>query len=270
MATYLIGDIQGCLDPLERLLEAINFDPAVDRLWPCGDLVNRGGHSLSVLRLLYSVAPQVSVTLGNHDLHLLCEDVKRPHGGSKNAEFERILRAPDREQLIQWLTRQPMASYAPEFKLLRMHAGVVPSWTLDQTLSFAAEVSDKLNSAQRAKFLKKLNGNRPRKWRDDMGGLRRLRLISNVLCRVRFCAANNRLLPGASGPPGSQRKPYKAWFKHKHRRTRDVRIAFGHWAALGLRVKPRYLALDSGCVWGGELTAYCLEEERVIQVPGMN
>lgn len=269
MATYLIGDIQGCLEPLQRLLDEVQFDPAGDRLWCCGDLVNRGGQSLEVLRLLHGMAPNVSVTLGNHDLRLLAIHSKFPGGGCRNPEFNAILRAPDAEQLIDWLSAQPLAAWSKKHRLLRVHAGVVPQWDRQQTLACAQEISQVLASKKRAKFLRKMFGNSPRTWNDELGGWKRLRMITSVLTRIRFCDASGRLDFRTTGPPGSQKKPFKPWFKHKHRRTRDVRIAFGHWAALGLCVKKRYLALDSGCVWGGSLSAFRLEDERLIQVDGM-
>lgn len=268
MATYLIGDIQGCLGPLERLLEAIAFDPAQDVLWPCGDLVNRGGHSLGVLRLLHSIAPQVHTVLGNHDLHLLAEDARHPQGHSRNPEFEAILQAPDRPELMRWLSSFPLAAWSEDHQLLRVHAGVVPSWDRATTLAYSAEISDLLASKSRKKFLTKMYGNRPRRWRSDLGGWRRKRLISNVLCRIRYCDPQDRIHLGSTQPSGKKNVGFKPWFKHKHRQTRDVRIAFGHWAALGLRIRKRYIAMDSGCVWGGELSAYRLEDEQLFQVPG--
>ena len=268
MATYLIGDIQGCLDPLERLLEACRFDPADDHLWLCGDLVNRGGQSLGVLRLLHGIAPRVSVTLGNHDLHLLAHDARHPNGGSPNREFNAILRAPDRESLIQWLNSQPLAAWSETHQLLRVHAGVPPDWTWQRTLALADEVSTALQAPDRKKFLKKMYGNRPRRFKDQGARWKRLRIICALLTRLRFCDAQGRADFRTSGGPGSGRKGFKPWFRHKHRATRDVRMAFGHWAALGLRVKKRYVALDSGCVWGGQLTAWRLEDGALFQVPG--
>jgi bis(5'-nucleosyl)-tetraphosphatase (symmetrical) len=268
VATYLIGDIQGCIAPLQRLLEQIRFDPATDRLWPCGDLVNRGGHSLEVLRLLHSLGPSVEPVLGNHDLHLLAEDARRARSHSRNAEFEAILRAPDREALMDWLGAMPLATWSEKFQLLRVHAGVVPSWDRDTTLERALEVQAVLRSDLRRKFLKKMYGNRPRRWRDDLGGWRRLRLITNILCRIRYCDTEGRVHLAGIRPHGKKAKGYRPWFKHKHRATRDVRIAFGHWAALGLRVRKRTIGMDSGCVWGGFLSAYRLEDGALFQEPG--
>jgi bis(5'-nucleosyl)-tetraphosphatase (symmetrical) len=266
MSTYLIGDIQGCYDPLQQLLDQISFDPAQDRLWSCGDLVNRGGHSLEVLRLLKSIESSVSVCLGNHDLHLLANYQHHPDGGCRNAEFEAVFTAPDREEIMDWLCAQPLVSWSEEHRLLRVHAGVIPQWDHHAALSAGQEVSDVLQSDNRGKFLRRMYGNRPRRWRDDRTGWGRLRLITNILTRLRFCDEEGRGAYRVSGPPGSMsKKRYKPWYKHKHRQTRDIRIAFGHWAALGLRVKKRYIAMDSGCVWGGKLTAYRLEDHAVFQ-----
>lgn len=266
MATYLIGDIQGCYRPLGQLLEKIAFDPAGDLLWLCGDLVNRGGQSLEVLRLLYSVAPQVSVTLGNHDLHLLAMQARFPRGGTQHEEFEKVLLAPDCAELMAWLGSQPLAVFSEEHQLLRMHAGVIPAWDAPTTLRRAGEISALLTGPKRRKFLRKMYGSRPKLWRDDLMGWKRARLITRILTQLRFCRADGRADFATSGPPGSAKGEYKPWFRHQHRKTRDVRVAFGHWAALGLRVRKRYLALDSGCVWGGQLTAYRLEDGEIIQV----
>ena len=263
MSTYLIGDIQGCYDSLQRLLEAIHFDPANDRLWSCGDLVNRGGKSLETLRLLNSLGDSVDVVLGNHDLHLLAS---YHLGRSGNKEFEAIFAAPECDSLMEWLIKYPLASWSEEHQLLRVHAGVIPQWDWQTTIRLANEVSAVLQSDQRDEFFKRMYSNKPRLWRDDRTGWKRLRLITNILTRLRFCDELGRGIYKVSGPPGSQPNNYKPWFKHKHRQTRDITIAFGHWAALGLRVKKRYFAMDSGCVWGGRLSALKLEDHTIYQV----
>jgi len=266
MSTYLIGDIQGCYDSLARLLEKIEFDPAGDRLWLCGDLVNRGGQSLQVLRLLMSLEQSVSVSLGNHDLHLLANYERHPDGGSGYVEFDTVFSAPDSDSLMDWLCTQPLACWSGEFQMLRVHAGVIPQWDWRAAVSAGQEVSAILQSGKRGKFLRRMYGNRPRHWREDRRGWKRLRLITNILTRLRFCDEEGRGIYNVSGPPGSQPNTYKPWFKHKHRLTRDVTVAFGHWAALGLRVKKRYIAMDSGCVWGGKLSALRLEDRALFQV----
>ena len=268
MATYLIGDIQGCYDQLQRLLEKVCFDPSADRLWCPGDLVNRGGQSLETLRLLESLGKRFTMTLGNHDLFLLAENHRFPDAGSRNRELDKILQAHDREHLMGWLRKQPMAHWSAKHNTLMVHAGVIPQWTVEQTLSCAAEVEKVLQSGKSRKFFSKMRKGRLRKWQDDRTGWKRRLLISNILTRLRFCDANGKILASASGPPGSQPRSYRPWFKHKNRKTRDVTIAFGHWASLGLLLKKRLLGLDSGCVWGGGLSAVRLEDRTLFQVPG--
>jgi bis(5'-nucleosyl)-tetraphosphatase (symmetrical) len=266
MSTYLIGDVQGCYEPLQRLLEKINFDPADDKLWFCGDLVNRGGQSLEVLRLLESLSHSVSVTLGNHDLHVLASYDQFPHGNSGNNEFDTLFAASDCEQLIEWLRQQPLAVFSEQHRLLRVHAGVIPQWDWKMAVSAGEEVSAMIKSDQRGQFFRHMYGNRPRRWRDERTGWKRLRLSTNILTRLRFCDELGRGLYKASGPPASQQDRYKPWFKHKHRLTRDISVVFGHWAALGVRVKKRYISMDSGCVWGGKLSALRLEDRELIKI----
>ena len=269
MATYLIGDIQGCYDPLQRLLEKINFDPSGDCLWCPGDLVNRGGNSLEVLRLLEGLGDRFIMTLGNHDLYLLAENYRNPEGQSPNPEINAILQAPDRLKLLHWLQHQPLAYWSAEHRVLMVHAGVIPQWTLEQTLLRAAEVERILQSGKSRKYFARMRMSRVRKWRDGRTGWKRRQLITSILTRLRFCDHKGKLLSSASGPPGTQPSPYRPWFSHEHRLTHHVTIAFGHWAALGLHVKDRLLGVDSACVWGGRLTAIRLEDRKVFQVPGL-
>jgi len=266
VSTYLVGDIQGCYESLQQLLEKIEFDPASDRLWLCGDLVNRGGRSLEVLHLLKSLGESVNITLGNHDLHLLAHYDRYPDGNSGNKEFDAVFADPECDSLMNWLCTQPLACWSEEHRLLRVHAGVIPQWGWQAAISAGEEVSAVLLSDQRSEFFRNMYGNRPRRWREDRDGWKRLRLITNILTRLRFCDEEGRGIYNASGAPGSQPVKYKPWFKHKHRQTRDVTIAFGHWAALGLRVKKRYISMDSGCVWGGKLSALKLEDRALFKV----
>jgi bis(5'-nucleosyl)-tetraphosphatase (symmetrical) len=268
MATYVVGDIQGCYDSLQRLLEKIAFDPATDRLWTPGDLVNRGGQSLETLRLLKSLGDRFTMTLGNHDLYLLREYWRFPNGGSSNREMDVILHAPDGEALLNWLRKQTLARWSRQHHVLMVHAGVVPQWTVKRTLSLAAEVEAVLQSDSGGKFFSKMSKNWVRRWDDDRSGWKRLRLIANILTQLRFCDQNGKMLGSASGPPGSQPAPYKPWFEHAGRKSRDVTIVFGHWAALGLHQQDNVVCLDSGCVWGGRLSALRLEDRQVFQVPG--
>jgi bis(5'-nucleosyl)-tetraphosphatase (symmetrical) len=266
MSTYLIGDVQGCYDSLQHLLQKIKFDQASDKLWLCGDLVNRGGGSLQVLRLLKSLGQSVSATLGNHDMHLLANYELYSRGNSGNAEFNAIFADPQCASLLSWLRSQPLACWSEEHQLLRVHAGVIPQWTWQAAVNAGEEVSAILQSDQRGEFFRRMYGNRPRLWREDRAGWKRLRLITNILTRIRFCDQDGRGIYDASGPPSSRSDKYQPWFKHKHRLTRDVTIAFGHWAALGLVVKKRYICMDSGCVWGGKLSTLRLEDQKLYKV----
>ncbi|MGK2924172.1 MAG: symmetrical bis(5'-nucleosyl)-tetraphosphatase [Lysobacterales bacterium] len=268
MATYIVGDIQGCYDALQRLLEKIRFDPAEDRLWCPGDLVNRGKQSLETLRLLEGLGDRFTMTLGNHDLYLLREHWRFPHGGSANQEIDVILHAPDRERLLDWLRAQPLACWSKQHKLLMVHAGVIPQWSAAQVLARAKEVEKKLRTDQGRRFFAKMGKYNVRRWDDELTGWKRVRLISTILTEMRFCDANGKVLASASGPPGTQPPPYKPWFKHKQRLTRNVTVVFGHWAALGLYRKKGLMGLDSGCVWGGRLSAVRVEDGQLFQVPG--
>lgn len=267
MAQYYIGDVQGCFEPLQRLLKRIQFDPAKDRLVFCGDLVNRGGQSLEVLRLVRSLRRRAIVVLGNHDFHLLAEDQRYPDGNSPNRDLRRVLQAEDRVTLIEWLAGQRLAYWHKPYRLLAVHAGVIPQWTAKQALKHAAEVEAVLRSPKRGKFLRRLYRDRHRLWQDDLSGMDRRAMITHILTRIRYCDAHGKLNLSATGPPGTQPAGYLPWFRHKHRLTRDIRIAFGHWASLGTRIKKRYMALDSGCVWGGKLSAWRVEDGRLFQVP---
>ena len=270
MATYVVGDIQGCYDPLQALLDTIRFDPGRDQLWCCGDLVNRGGKSLETLRFLHGLGDRVVAVLGNHDLYLLQENWKYPDGRAcPNREFRKILTAEDRDSLMTWLQHRPLAHCSRGHNVLMVHAGVVPQWSVQDTLDHAAEVERKLRSPKAGKFFTKLQRNAPRRWHDDISGWRRRRLISDILTRIRFCDPNGKMLRNASGPPGSAKRPYKAWFKHNSRLTSETTIVFGHWARLGLYRKKNVIGLDTGCVWGGQLTALRLEDREVFQVPGL-
>jgi bis(5'-nucleosyl)-tetraphosphatase (symmetrical) len=201
MATYIIGDIQGCYDPLQRLLDKVRFDPAADQLWCPGDLVNRGGQSLETLRLLQGLGERFTMTLGNHDLYLLKENWRFPDGGCSNRELDTILQAHDRHLLLGWLQNQPMVLWSAQHEVLMVHAGVVPQWTVSQTLACASEVERVLRSEKSGKFFSKMNKNPIRRWRDDAKGWKRRRLISNILTRLRFCDSNGKILSSASGPP---------------------------------------------------------------------
>ncbi|MFW3897905.1 symmetrical bis(5'-nucleosyl)-tetraphosphatase [Pseudomonas putida] len=255
MATYAVGDLQGCLEPLKCLLERVNFDPAVDRLWLVGDLVNRGPQSLETLRFLYAMRDSLVCVLGNHDLHLLAvwHNIERL---KKSDTLREIIEAPDAPQLLDWLRRQKLLHFDEPRGTVLVHAGIPPQWTLGKALGLAAEVEEVLRDDLRIKqYLDGMYGNDPAKWNKDLTGVTRLRVITNYFTRMRFCTAEGKLdLKGKEGadtaPPG-----YKPWFAHKDRRSRHVKIIFGHWAALEGRCDaPGVYALDTGCVWGGAMT----------------
>ena len=254
MALYLIGDVQGCDAALGQLLDTVAFSPSRDRLIVLGDLVNRGPASLAALRRLVALGDAAQTLLGNHDLHLLglaC-GVRRPHRLDTATD---VLAAPEREALLRWLRQRPLAWR--EHDVLMVHAGVLPSWTSAQTLALAAEVQAVLRSADWADFLQQMYGNEPDRWQGDLQGADRLRVIVNALTRLRFCTPDGRMEfatkegGAAAAPPG-----YLPWFDVPGRRTAGEVLAFGHWSTLGwIENRPTLLSLDTGCVWGGCLTA---------------
>jgi len=268
MALYLIGDVQGCDQALGRLLARIAFSPSRDRLVLLGDLVNRGPQSLAVLRRLMALGGAADCLLGNHDLHLLAlaQGARAPHHGDTLAE---VLAAPERAALLDWLRQRPLAMH--ERGVLMVHAGVLPQWTAGQTLQLAAEVQNVLRGPDWAAFMHQMYGNQPDCWHDGLQGAERLRVIVNALTRLRFCSATGRMefatkdRAADGAPPG-----YLPWFDVPARRTAQQVVAFGHWSALGWIERPDLISLDTGCVWGGHLSAVRLGanagERELIQV----
>ena len=256
MAIYAIGDVQGCYAELSRLIDKLKFDPADDELWFVGDLVNRGPRSLDVLRLVASLDNNATVTLGNHDLHLLAV-AENPDNA--DAELLPLITANDAEELLNWLSHQSLAVYRPELNTLMVHAGVERSWDPLQTIKLAREVESALRGNQRHEFLQHMYGRQPDRWSKDLEGMDRLRFITNCLTRIRFCYADGRLEFDHKGAPGQQPGDLVPWFDLPDRSTETVRIVYGHWASLGLLQRPNLLAIDTGCVWGRELSAVRLE-----------
>lgn len=266
MAVYAIGDVQGCYDELLALLERIAFDPAADRLWFVGDLVNRGPQSLQALRFVKGLGHSAQCVLGNHDLHLLAvaAGVRSLHKGDT---FGDVLTAPDAAHWLRWLRQQKLAHV--EAGWLCVHAGLVPQWDAAETLALAAEVEALLCGPALEAFLPRMYGNEPRQWADTLQGDARLRFVINVLTRLRFCTADGVLdfktKEGAgAAPPG-----HHPWFEVPGRASAGQPVAFGHWSTLGLVNRPGLLAIDTGCVWGGALTAVRVDGGRreVLQVP---
>lgn len=267
MAIYAIGDVQGCGDELGRLLDGLKLDPGRDEVWFVGDLVNRGPRSLEVLRRVRSLGDRAVVVLGNHDLHLIA----LAHGNrarAADAELLEVLRAPDAGELVDWLRRRPLAHYRPELNTLMVHAGVPPQWDPLLTVKLAREVEQALRGPRCREFLADLYGDEPDRWSADLAGQERLRFITNGLTRLRFCTPEGRLQFAAKGPPGSAPRGLVPWFEAPGRASSVVRIVFGHWSALGLLQRDNLLGLDTGCVWGGRLTAVRLDgPARVVSVP---
>lgn len=257
MARFAIGDVQGCHDELRALLERLRFSPDRDRLWFVGDLVNRGPKSLETLRFVRSLGEAATVVLGNHDLHLLAvARGSRPlrHGDT----LEAVLAAPDREALLDWLAARPLAHFDEAAGDLLIHGGVLPQWSAADVVRLAAEVRGALARDARA-VLEHMYGNHPDRWDERLEGHARLRVIINVLTRMRACTADGRIDLEAKGAPETIQAPLYPWFEIPARATRSVRVIFGHWSTLGLRAQPGVLALDTGCVWGGALSAIDLD-----------
>jgi bis(5'-nucleosyl)-tetraphosphatase (symmetrical) len=263
---YLLGDVQGCAKALEQMLAKLAFSPSRDRLVVLGDLVNRGPGSLAVLRRLAGFGEAAVCLLGNHDLHLIA--VAQGHRGLKAGDtLQDVLKAPDAAGWIDWLRHQRMAHV--EAGWLCVHAGVVPQWDTAQTLALAAEVQALLRSPALPNFLAQMYGNEPTAWRDDLQGTARLRFIINTLTRIRFCSDSGELDLKTKEGAQAVVPGFRPWFDVPNRRTRDQPMAFGHWSALGLVNRPHLLALDTGCVWGGQLSAMRVDGGRrdLIQVP---
>jgi bis(5'-nucleosyl)-tetraphosphatase (symmetrical) len=256
MALYLIGDVQGCDEPLARLLDHIAFSPSRDQLVLLGDLVNRGPDSLAVLRRMQRLDGAAQSLLGNHDLHLLgVAQGARKHG--RKDTLDEVLAAPDRDALLDWLRRQPMALHRElaDGELLMVHAGVLPQWSLADTLALAAELESVLRGPAWTEFLQNMYGNEPAQWNDALSGSARLRVIVNALTRLRFCSAEGVMefetKDGSAAAPAG----FMPWFDVPGRRTAKLTIAFGHWSTLGWLSRPDLLSTDTGCVWGGCLSA---------------
>ena len=261
MAVYAIGDIQGCALPLDRLLDKIRFDTSKDTLWLTGDLVNRGPHSVWTLRLIRSLGSHAVSVLGNHDLHLLAiaERKKRQRAGDT---LTPILRAHDRDELLDWLRHRPLAHCDKSLQAIMVHAGVYPGWSRKKLRKYAGEVEAVIRGPDYREFLTNMYGRTPRKWHPDEQGWGRLRLITNILTRMRYCDRKGNLNFVQKGPEGRQPKRYIPWYKHPDLKCRKWRIVFGHWSAQGFFCRKNIISLDSGCVWGGKLTAIRLDGNK--------
>ncbi len=263
MPTYAIGDVQGCYGAFLQLLEEIGYDRRRDRLWFTGDLVNRGEDSLAMLRWCMAHAASIVAILGNHDLHLLAvaEGFVPPH---KKDTLTDILAAPDRAAVLDWLRRRPMLHREGDW--LMVHAGLLPEWSAKQAEALAQELEDTLRSDGYRAFLRAMYGNEPRRWSEDLRGQERLRLIANAMTRMRFLHADGSLEFLHKCAPHEAPAGLIPWYDMPARRNRDVRILFGHWSTLGLFRRDDVVGLDTGCLWGGWLTALRLEDGKLFQV----
>jgi len=259
MATYAVGDVQGCADELETLLELIEFSPGRDRLWFVGDLVNRGPRSLEVLRLVARLGDAAIVVLGNHDLHLLAS--ARGDAGPRNQDhsLRPILEAPDRESLLDWLQSRPMLHHDQVLGATMLHAGLPPQWDLETARRCARELEQALRGDHSGALFEQMYGNEPALWREELEGADRLRFITNALTRLRVCDADGRMLLKFKGTLAQLPAGAVPWFRAAGRRSAGARIVCGHWSALGYHDEAGVLALDTGCVWGGALTAQRLD-----------
>jgi len=264
MATYAIGDIQGCYHAFQALLERLNFNQNQDELWLVGDLINRGTGSLEVLRWCYQHQNSIKVVLGNHDLHALVVAagfVKAKKGDTLTS----LLMAEDGRDLLNWLRYQHMAYSNGEY--LMVHAGLLPQWTAAQALSYAAEVETALQADDYLNFLAHMYGNQPNRWHDNLTGLDRLRVITNAMTRLRICTSSGEMEFDFKGELQDIPKGYMPWFDVPNRASQTTQVIFGHWSALGLQQRQNVDALDTGCLWGGQLTAMNLDTKEITQVP---
>jgi len=267
-----MGDVQGCAAPLKRLLDTIDFSPSRDCLVLLGDLVNRGPDSLSVLRRLRALGASAQSLLGNHDLHLLGVAHGDRKAGRKDT-LAAVLAAPDRDELLDWLRHQNMALHRRigDGDLLMVHAGVLPQWSVADTLACAAELESVLRGPDFGDFLQVMYGNKPDHWDESLRGDERLRVIVNALTRMRFCSPDGRMEFETKDGAGDAPKGYMPWFDVPGRKTRGATVAFGHWSTLGWKSRPDLISTDTGCVWGGKLSAVrmgaTLAQRELIQVP---
>lgn len=260
MAVYAIGDVQGCFDELQALLEKLAFNPQHDRLWFAGDLVNRGPLSLETLRFIKGLGDAAISVLGNHDLHLLAAAGGYPIKNDDHT-LDAVLNAPDRDELIGWLRLQPLLHHDAALGFTLVHAGLPPQWDLSLAQQCAAEVETQLRGDGMADLLANMYGNKPKRWADDLNGYDRLRFIINCFTRLRFCDPGGRLNFKSKGAPGSQTAGFYPWYEIPGRASRELNIIFGHWSTLREYGQPGIYPIDSACLWGGELTALRIDTE---------
>lgn len=269
MPDYAIGDVQGCYDPLQRLLERINFNEKEDRLWFVGDLVNRGPQSLEVLKFIKNLPIPAKITLGNHDLHLLAKLFTKSPRKNDDDTLHEILIAEEAKELGHWLRKQKLLHHEPELKVVMCHAGIAPAWDLNLAKNCAHEVEAVLSGEEYAVFLEHMYGNEPNCWSSHLTGIARLRLITNYFTRMRFCDRQGRLILSYKGTLAEAPANFVPWYEVPNRKLVEADIVFGHWAALqGYSPDPSIYAIDTGCLWGGRLTCLRLQDRKRFSVLG--
>lgn len=270
MANYAIGDVQGCYDPLQRLLERIDFDETTDRLWFVGDLVNRGHDSLAVLRFVKQLPLAPRITLGNHDLYLLMKLFLKQPSDPRKDTLQPLLDAPDADELAHWLRFQPLLYHDKTLQVVMTHAGIPPIWSLAQAAQLARELEAVLQGEACGAFFETMRGNKPACWSNNVTGMDRFRIICNYLTRMRYLNRQGQLDFRYDGSPAQAPKSLLPWYDTAFGVDRDVDMVFGHWSALqGHCPHPRIHAIDTGCVWGGPLTALRLEDKQRFMVSGL-
>jgi bis(5'-nucleosyl)-tetraphosphatase (symmetrical) len=260
MAVYAIGDLQGCLDPLQRLLDRIRFDPARDRLWFCGDLVNRGPASLAALRFVRQLGDRAVTVLGNHDLHLLATAWAGSRPRKKRDTLDEVLAAPDREELLEWLRRRPLLHHDPVLDCTLVHAGLPPQWDLADAQAAARELESVMRGDRVVDFLRQMYGDQPDRWTPELAGTERLRFIVNAFTRLRYLRSDGSMDFDCKETPDHAPPGLIPWFRFPGRRSAGLKLIFGHWSTLGELTHDGAHGLDTGCVWGGRLSALRLDD----------
>lgn len=270
MAVYAIGDVQGCYDRLLALVEKLEFDPQKDTIWFVGDMLNRGGQSLETLRYIKSLGDSAVAVLGNHDLHVLAQEIKPLNQRQRNPDLARILDAEDARELLDWLRHRALLHHDRKLNFVAVHAGIAPQWNLEQAKARARQVESELRGPNWKEIIARMYGNEPRAFSRKLKGIRRTRSIINIFTRMRFCDTRGSINFDAKGVPGTQPPGYYPWFEVPGSKPRDFRMVTGHWSALGRFHGMGLWGVDTGCIWGGKLTALRLdvEEPEFISVPG--
>ncbi len=262
MAVYAIGDVQGCYDQLRQLLDRIEFNPEDDKLWFAGDLVNRGPDSLKVLRFVKGLGKRAICVLGNHDLHLLAMSESIDKHKDPNNTLDQILNAPDRDELLHWLRHRPLIHRSKKRNFSIIHAGLPPQWDITMAMQCAAELESELQGDSYQDYLREMYGNLPDRWDPELKGMERLRFITNCFTRLRYCTPDGSISLKESCAPGSQDPSLSPWYEVPGRASADENILFGHWSTLGYGRHGSAWSLDSGCLWGGALTALRIRKHK--------